>query len=209
MQRARQRGIAGDGAEQRAGGNAEPEARRDARNGRQRVPPELAGCAQAPTNVLQITDGGGTSRPSDSPSRTANSQTGRERRPAAASPSTWPPKRTSRRTARLAAATLIGLRRRWRMSCRQTDMAQPDFAIQDDDSDNRCYDRLRRSRAAGRSRPGNGEPDDQFVRATLVIDQRIDRRLHVDIGWIDAGLLQGDAGGEDRFALRRADLANG
>src|SRR5918997_4985617 len=36
------------------------------------------------------------------------------------------------------------------------------------------------------------------------IDEIVDRRLHVHIGRNDAGLLQGEAGGEDRLALRLA-----
>src|SRR4051812_40948272 len=43
----------------------------------------------------------------------------------------------------------------------------------------------------------------------LIVDQRIQRRLDVDLGVDDAGLLQGDAGGEDGLALGRADPAVG
>src|SRR5206468_4214104 len=41
----------------------------------------------------------------------------------------------------------------------------------------------------------------------LVVDQRIQRRLHIDLGVDDAGLLQCEARGEDRFTLGRADAA--
>ncbi len=43
----------------------------------------------------------------------------------------------------------------------------------------------------------------------VVVDQRVERLLHVDIGLDDAGLLQREARGEDRVALRLADLAVG
>src|SRR5258706_10267106 len=43
----------------------------------------------------------------------------------------------------------------------------------------------------------------------LIVDQGIERRLDVDLGVDDAGLLQGDAGREDGLALRRADAAVG
>src|SRR5258707_15469391 len=43
----------------------------------------------------------------------------------------------------------------------------------------------------------------------LVVDQGIERRLDVDLGVDDAGLLQRQPGGEDRLALRRADPAVG
>ena len=37
----------------------------------------------------------------------------------------------------------------------------------------------------------------------LVVDQGIQRRLHINLGVDHAGLLQGKARGEDRFTLRR------
>ena len=43
----------------------------------------------------------------------------------------------------------------------------------------------------------------------LVVDQRIERRLHIDLGVDDAGLLQREACGQDGFALRGADAAVG
>src|SRR4029077_12644562 len=43
----------------------------------------------------------------------------------------------------------------------------------------------------------------------LIVDQAIQRRLHVDFAVDDAGLLQREAGGKDRFALRCADPAMG
>ena len=47
----------------------------------------------------------------------------------------------------------------------------------------------------------------QFVSADVaVVDQVIDRLLHVHAGRNDAGLLQGEAGLQDQVALRRADL---
>src|SRR3954465_9662102 len=43
----------------------------------------------------------------------------------------------------------------------------------------------------------------------LVVDQRIKRRLDVDLGVDHAGLLQSEAGGEDGVALGAADAAVG
>src|SRR4051794_26851106 len=43
----------------------------------------------------------------------------------------------------------------------------------------------------------------------LVVDQSIERCLHIDLGIDHAGLLQSEARGEDRLALRRADAAVG
>src|SRR5260370_27672808 len=43
----------------------------------------------------------------------------------------------------------------------------------------------------------------------LVVDERVERRLDVELGVDHAGLLQRQARGEDRLALRRADTAVG
>src|SRR5262245_52097504 len=46
-------------------------------------------------------------------------------------------------------------------------------------------------------------------RDVLIVDQIVECLLHVDIGGDYAGLLQRDAGGEDGFTLRCADLVMG
>src|SRR3979490_1527739 len=67
--------------------------------------------------------------------------------------------------------------------------------------------------AGGRPHMGPGSrPGRQSLirrQRNLIVDQRVQRGLDVDLGVDDAGLLQRDAGGEDGVALRRADPAGG
>src|SRR5690348_2760453 len=54
-----------------------------------------------------------------------------------------------------------------------------------------------------------GRREEESIRRqwNLVVDEGVQRRLHVHLGVDHAGLLQSKARGEDGFALRRTDAA--
>src|SRR6185437_5752654 len=53
------------------------------------------------------------------------------------------------------------------------------------------------------------DPGGSVRQRDAAVDQGVDRGLHVDVGLDHAGLLERETRGQDRFTLRRADLAVG
>src|ERR1051326_7881010 len=133
----------------------------------------------------QITEGGGTSRPSARPASTAASHSN-----ASTSGRTKP--RNSR-------ANRSSGSRRACSGCAGTERCSAETVTSAGDMAN----------AGNATRANAAElslvPRDRHA----VVDQVVDGGLHVDARRNDPGLLQGDAGGEDRLALRRADAVMG
>src|SRR3974390_1146116 len=122
-------------------------------------------------------EGGGTSRPSDRPARTASSQ------PTASTAGTSSPR--------------SGRAKRARPLLREASRAVTSSMPVSMDTTVIKPSRKARRRSVRRHRE------------VLVVDQVVEHLFHIDVGRYDARLLQGDASGEDRVALLRADLVVG
>ena len=173
--------------------------------------------------VAKILVGGGTSRPLDQPSQTTSSQasaspTGSSR------PSAGRAQRRSRGAdaARLCASVrCAGAGSSSVMAIARTLLARDCKLADDGLSMSSCdtRDSWPSFVCAGQSRLKDGYARPRTLTGTthlsirrqrnLVVDQRVERRLDVDLGVDHAGLLQRQAGGENGFALRRADPAVG
>src|SRR5262249_41988800 len=153
-------------------------------------------CSSSPVaarsaNVFQITDGGGTSRPLDNPMRTAISQN-----TASATGSNKPSAGRRTRAEPVFGAVCASSACSTPAVMETRDTAQPSNAISRN-SRELTQDTARGTRASVRGRH------------VAIVDELIDRLLDVDAGADHARLLQREAGFEDRFALRRADLVVG
>ena len=207
-QAADQRRIAGDRAERAC------RPRRRSRSRRRRAAASRATwrcsspvCASS-ANVAKITEGGGTRRPSDKPEPHRDFPDDRQRRPAApgrAAAATSAPARSRVRRcavpAWLVRRCVMDTKRHTNTRCKASSASIRNVVTGQRALHRRCSDRLRGA-------PGTATSQRQFVSAhASVVDQVVDRRLHVDVGLDHAGLLQREAGRQDRLALRRADLA--
>ena len=147
-----------------------------------------------------MTDGGGASRPLAQPMRTMNSHASRQRdrqhkpkrRPRQARPVVW------RRPLRLCGGAFGGNGHAHKQTWWPTQMQCVDCSsfAQGDPTACRVDD------AAGL--PGQPGNDGYSRRHIAIVDQIVERLLHVDIGRDHAGLLQRQAGLQDGVALLAA-----